>query len=210
MKATDKIQLIIVDDHPMVLEGLRAMLNQIPYVDLVATASNAHEAIELINVHQPDMVLTDINMPEISGLELTKKIKTDFPNIKIIGMSTFNERSYITQMIQNGADGYLVKNANKEEIEKCLLAVEDDKMYLSVDVNLNTTERKELSEIPVLSSREKEVLELIAEGFTNQQIAEKIFISPHTVDSHRKSLMTKLSASNTAVLIKQAAKFNFI
>ena len=113
-------------------------------------------------------------------------------------------------MIQNGADGYLVKNANKEEIEKCLLAVDDGKMYLSVALNLNPTEKKELSEIPILSSREKEVLELIAEGFTNQQIAEKIFISPHTVDSHRKSLMAKLNASNTAVLIKQAAKFNFI
>jgi len=210
MKTTDKIKLIIVDDHPMVLEGLRAMLNQIPYVDFKATANNAYEAIELIKIHQPDMVLTDINMPEISGMELAKKIKSDFPDIKIIGMSTFNERSYITQMIQNGADGYLVKNANKEEIEKCLLAVENGKMYLSVDVNLNSNERKELSEIPVLSSREKEVLELIAEGFTNQQIAEKLFISPYTVDSHRKTLMTKLNANNTAVLIKQAAKFNFI
>ncbi len=210
MKTTDKIKLIIVDDHPMVLEGLRAMLNQIAYVDLTAIANNAYEAIELIKIHQPDMVLTDINMPEISGMELAKKIKSDFPDIKIIGMSTFNERSYITQMIQNGADGYLVKNANKEEIEKCLLAVDEGKMYLSVALNLNPTEKKELSEIPILSSREKEVLELIAEGFTNQQIAEKIFISPHTVDSHRKSLMAKLNASNTAVLIKQAAKFNFI
>lgn len=210
MEVNNKIKLIIVDDHPMVLEGLRAMLHQISFVNMIATAHNAYEAMELIKTHAPDIVLTDINMPEISGVELTKKIKTDFPEIKIIGMSTFNERSYITQMIQNGADGYLVKNANREEIEKCLIAVDDGKMYLSVDVNLNSNERKELSEIPVLSSREKEVLELIAEGFTNQQIAEKIFVSPHTVDSHRKSLMTKLNASNTAVLIKQAAKFNFI
>lgn len=210
MKTTDKIKLLIVDDHPMVLEGLRAMLQQIPFVELVATANNAYEAIEHIEKLQPQMVLTDINMPEISGIELAKKIKANFPEIKIIGMSTFNERSYITQMIQSGADGYLVKNAGKEEIEKCLLSVDEGKMYLSVDVNLNPTERKELSEIPVLSSREKEVLLLIAEGFTNQQIAEKIFVSPYTVDSHRKSLMTKLGANNTAVLIKQAAKFNFI
>lgn len=210
MKTTDKIKLLIVDDHPMVLEGLRAMLQQIPFVELIATANNAYEAIEHIEKLQPQMVLTDINMPEISGIELAKKIKANFPEIKIIGMSTFNERSYITQMIQSGADGYLVKNAGKEEIEKCLLSVDEGKMYLSVDVNLNPTERKELSEIPVLSSREKEVLLLIAEGFTNQQIAEKIFVSPYTVDSHRKSLMTKLGANNTAVLIKQAAKFNFI
>ncbi|WP_234110532.1 response regulator [Chryseobacterium sp. R2A-55] len=206
----DKIRIIIVDDHPMVQEGLRAMFNEIRFVDLVATAKNAFEAMELIKKFQPGMVLTDINMPEITGIELTARIKAEFPKIKIVGMSTFNERGYITQIIANGADGFLLKNAPKEEIEKCLLSVYEGKMYLSVDVNLKTSEKKELGEIPVLSTREKEVLELIAEGLTNNQIAEKIFVSPYTVDSHRKSLMTKLNAGNTAILIKQAIKFNLI
>jgi len=206
----DKIKIIIVDDHPMVLEGLQVMLRQISFVEIMASAKNAYEALLQIEKYHPDIVLTDISMPEINGIELTERIKKEFPKIKIIGMSTMNERSYITQMITNGADGFLVKSASKEEIVECLLSVENGKMYLGVDVNLNNNQRKELGNIPVLSSREKEVLILIAEGLTNHQIAEKVFISPHTVDSHRKSLMTKLGATNTATLIKQAAKFEMI
>lgn len=206
----DKIKIIIVDDHPMVQEGLKAMLNQIKLVNLVAIANNAYEALEMIEKFRPEMVLTDINMPEISGIELAAKIKKEFPKTKIIGMSTFNERNYITQMITNGADGFLVKNATKEEIEKCLLSVEQGKMYLSVDVNLNNSEKDDLQNIPIISSREKEVLELIAEGFTNPQIADKLFVSTHTVDSHRKSLLIKFSVNNTASLIKQAVKYNLI
>lgn len=205
-----KIKIMIVDDHPMVQEGLRAMMNQIKFVDLTGIANNAFEALEKIKKNPPELVLTDINMPEINGIELTVKIKKEFPDIKIIGMSTFNERNYITQMIASGADGFLVKNASEEEIKKAILSVSEGKMYLSVDVNLSTNEKTELKKIPIITSREREVLELIAEGLTNQQIAEKIFISPYTVDSHRKSLLTKLNAHNTANLIKQAVKFNLI
>lgn len=206
----DKIKMIIVDDHPMVQEGLRSMIKKINFVDLIAVANNAYEAIEAIKKNQPDILLTDINMPEISGIELTEKIKKEFSSVKIIGMSTFNERNFITQMIASGADGFIVKNASEEEIKNAILSVSEGKMYLSVDVKLNANEKLELNKIPLISSREKEVLELISQGFTNNQIAEKIFISPYTVDSHRKSLMTKLNASNTAILIKQAIKFNLI
>lgn len=202
--------MIIVDDHPMVQEGLRSMIKKINFVDLIAVANNAYEAIEAIKKNQPDILLTDINMPEISGIELTEKIKKEFSSVKIIGMSTFNERNFITQMIASGADGFIVKNASEEEIKNAILSVSEGKMYLSVDVKLNANEKLELNKIPLISSREKEVLELISQGFTNNQIAEKIFISPYTVDSHRKSLMTKLNASNTAILIKQAIKFNLI
>ena len=201
---------MIVDDHPMVQEGLRAMLVQIKFVELTAVAGNAYEAMEAIKKQLPDMILTDINMPEINGIELTEKIKKEFPEIKIIGMSTFNERNYISQIILKGADGFLVKNATKEEIEHCILSVEQGKMYLSVDVNLNHSDKNDLENIPIILSREKEVLELIAEGFTNSQIAEKLFVSTHTIDSHRKSLLTKFSVNNTAGLIKQAAKYNLI
>lgn len=206
----DKIKILVVDDHPMVIEGMRYILAQIKFAELIATASNAFQALEAIENHLPDIVITDISMPEISGIELTAKIKKEFPKIKIIGMSTFNERSYITQMILSGADGYLMKSAPKEEIENALRTVDEGKMYLGVDVDINSVEKKELKEIPVISSREKEVLALISEGLTNQQIAEKLFVSVHTIDSHRKSLLTKFSVNNTAGLIKQAAKYNFI
>lgn len=201
----DKIKIIVVDDHPMVIEGMKAMLNQIRYVELCATASNAYEAMEKVKENQPDLVITDINMPEISGVELTSKLKKEFPNLKIIGMSTFNERSYIAQMIQNGADGFLVKSASKEEIETAISSVVDGKMHLSSDAVMSTSEQKELKNQPTLTSREKEILTLISEGFTNPQIAEKLFISLYTVETHRKNLLSKFNTNNTASLIKIAA-----
>jgi two-component system, NarL family, nitrate/nitrite response regulator NarL len=206
----DKIKILIVDDHPMVLEGMRSMLAQINFVNINGTASDAYQAIEKIKTAMPDIVITDINMPEISGIELAIKIKNEFPAVKVIAMSTFKERSYISQMIHSGASGYLVKSASKEEIEEAILSVYEGKLYMSLDINLSSSEKQELNNIPVLSSREKEVLQLIADGYTNPQIASKLFISLHTVDSHRKNLLTKFDVNNTAGLIKLAAKFNMV
>ncbi len=205
-----KIKVLIVDDHPMVLEGMSAMLAQIEFVEIAGTAANAYEAIQQIKLTPPDIVITDINMPEVSGIELALKIRKEFPTVKIIAMSTFKERSYISQMIQNGAAGYLVKSASREEIEEAILSVYEGKLYMSLDINLSTADKQELTDMPVLSSREKEVLVLIADGFTNPQIAGKLFISLHTVDSHRKNLLTKFAVNNTASLIKLAAKYNMV
>lgn len=206
----DKIKVLIVDDHPMVLEGMRSMLAQINFVSISGIGSNAYEAIQQIKSSLPDIVITDINMPEISGIELTVKIKTEFPGVKVIAMSTYKERSYISQMIQSGASGYLVKSASKEEIEEAILSVYEGKLYMSLDTSLSADENKDLGKAPVISSREKEVLELIADGFTNPQIAAKLFISLHTVDSHRKNLLTKFSVNNTASLIKLAVKYSIV
>jgi DNA-binding NarL/FixJ family response regulator len=113
-------------------------------------------------------------------------------------------------MIQNGASGYLVKSASKEEIEEAILSVYEGKLYMSLDINLSATDKQELDNIPILSCREKEILLLIADGFTNPQIAAKLFISLHTVDSHRKNLLTKFTVNNTASLIKLAARYNMV
>jgi two-component system, NarL family, nitrate/nitrite response regulator NarL len=206
----DKIKVLVVDDHPMVLEGMRSMLVQIDFVTVSGTVSNAYAAMEHIKLKPPDIVITDINMPEISGIELTLKIKKEFPAVKVIAMSTFKERSYISQMIQNGAAGYLVKSASKEEIEEAILSVFEGKLYMSLDINLSVAEKQEINNVPVLSSREKEVLQLIADGMTNPQIATKLFISLHTVDSHRKNLLTKFAVNNTASLIRLAAKYDLV
>ncbi len=205
-----KIKVLIVDDHPMVLEGMSAMLAQIEFVEIAGTAANAYEAMQQIKLAAPDIVITDINMPEVSGMELALKTRKEFPAVKIIAMSTFKERSYISQMIQNGAAGYLVKSASKEEIEEAILSVYEGKLYMSLDINLSAADKQELNNVPILSSREKEVLVLIADGFTNPQIAGKLFISLHTVDSHRKNLLTKFAVNNTAGLIKLAAKYNMV
>lgn len=206
----DKIKVLVTDDHPMVLEGMKSMLQQISFVEITGIAGNAFEAMEQIKKNRPHIVITDINMPEISGMELTQKIRNEFPEVKVIAMSTFKERSYISQMIQSGASGYLVKSASKEEIEEAILSVYEGKLYMSLDINLSTAEKNELNNIPVLSSREKEVLQLIADGLTNPQIADKLFISLHTVDSHRKNLLTKFGVNNTASLIKLAARCNMV
>ncbi|MBK6283048.1 MAG: response regulator transcription factor [Draconibacterium sp.] len=206
----DKVKVLVVDDHPMVLEGMKSMLQQIEFVDMTGAASNAYEALEKIKTTLPDIVITDINMPEISGIELTLKIRKEYPSVKVIAMSTFKERSYISQMVQNGASGYLVKSASKEEIEEAILSVYEGKLYMSIDVNLSANEKEKLISVPTLSSREKEVLALIADGFTNPQIAAKLFLSMHTVDSHRKNLLTKFEVNNTASLIKLASKYNLV
>jgi len=119
----EKIKVLVVDDHPMVLEGMKTMLAQINFVHLTGLAANAFEAMEKMKQDEPQIVITDINMPEVSGIELTAKIKKEYPKASIIAMSTFKERSYISQMIQQGAAGYLVKSASKEEIEEAILSV---------------------------------------------------------------------------------------
>jgi DNA-binding NarL/FixJ family response regulator len=164
------------------------------------------DAMEKLKQNIPHIVLTDINMPEVSGIELTEKIRKEFPEVKVVAMSTFKERSYISEMVRNGASGYLLKSASREEIEEALLSVYEGKLFMSLDINLSRAEKQEMKNTPVLSTREKEVLHLISEGLTNPQIAEKLFISLHTVDSHRKNLLTKFNVKNTASLIKTATQ----
>lgn len=205
-----RITVLVVDDHPMVLEGMRSMLTEISFVVLTGLAQNAQQAIQSIKVEMPDIVITDINMPEISGIELTGIVKKEYPSIKVIAMSTFNERSYISQMIQQGASGYLLKSASKEEIEEAILTVNSGRLYMSIDLDLSQQEQQDVKKVPILTSREKEVLLLIAEGHTNPQIAEKLFISHHTVDSHRKNLLTKFEVNNTAGLIKLATRLGLV
>lgn len=206
----DKINILVVDDHPMVLEGLRSLLSGINYLHISGIATNAFEAMDIIRTAVVQVAIVDINLPDINGIELTKKIKTEYPDIKVLAMSTFKERSYISQMIQNGASGYLVKSASKEEIEEAILTAYEGKLYLSLDINTIDVKKQLNTQIPAISSREKEVLGLIADGLTNQQIATQLFISLHTVESHRKNLLIKFEANNTATLIKLAVMHNIV
>ena len=206
----EKINILIVDDHPMVLEGLRSLLSGIGYLQIAGIATNAFEAIDVIKNTAVQVAIVDINLPDINGIELTKKIKTEYPAIKVLAMSTFNERSYISQMIQNGASGYLVKSASKEEIEEAILTAYEGKLYLSMNINTVDIAKQLSTQLPAISTREKEVLSLIADGLTNQQIAAQLFISLHTVESHRKNLLIKFEANNTATLIKLAVKYNIV
>jgi DNA-binding NarL/FixJ family response regulator len=211
---TNKMQtkVFIVDDHPMVVAGLNSLLGQLKNIEVAGAVSNAFDAIPFLKKNHVDVILLDINLPDISGIDLCKKIHKEFPEIKIIGISTFSERSYISRMIENGALGYLIKSASKEEIAEAIDTVLKDKMYLSVSMEHIAKPLSILpsDHLPALTKREKEILQLISEGFTNNQIAEKLFISPLTVDSHRKNLLTKLNVNNTASLIRLAVEHGLL
>jgi DNA-binding NarL/FixJ family response regulator len=206
------IKVFIIDDHPMVVAGLNSLLGRLENIEVAGAVSNAFDAIPFLKKNKVDVILLDINLPDISGIDLCKKIHKEFPEIKILGISTFSERSYISRMIENGASGYLIKSASAEEIVEAIDTVLKGKMYLSVSMEHIA---KPLSimpsdNLPALTKREKEILQLISEGLTNNQIAEKLFISPLTVDSHRKNLLTKLNVNNTASLIKLAVQNGLI
>ena len=206
----ETINILLVDDHSMVIEGMKAILGTIPFVDIKATAANALEAIAALQIHEIHIAFVDINLPDISGIELCSKIKSEFPSIHVVGLSTFKQRSYVSQMIANGASGYLLKSATKEEIEEAITATLNGKMYFSGDINNTSLSIISEDESPTLTRREKEILKLIAKGMKSNEIADQLFLSHYTVDTHRKNLLIKFDVNNTAFLIKKATEFGLI
>ena len=196
------VSILLIDDHDMVIEGMKAILQQIENVQVVATANNAFDAISILKKTKVDLCFLDINLPDVSGIDLCLKIRNEFPEIYIIALSTFNQRSYIAQMMQNGASGYLLKSATKEEIEEAITTVLQGKLFFNISSIATPNEK----DIPLLTRREKEILLLIADGLTNNEIGKKIFLSPHTIDSHRKNLFIKFDVNNVALLVKKASQ----
>jgi len=203
------VKLFIADDHYMVVEGIRSLLQQEKSIEWMGHAMNAMSCLAFLQQQQPDVLLLDINLPDKSGIDLCKEIKEKYPAIYILGLSSFNQQSYIRKMMDNGASGYVLKNATREEIVEAIETVMGGEIFLSIEAAATMKENKD-AKIPVITRREKEVLQLIAEGLTNNQIAEKLFISATTVDTHRNSLLAKFEVKNTANLIRLAAQFGLI
>lgn len=204
-----KTRIFIVDDHYMVIEGIRSLLSNEPDIEWLGHAMNAASCLAFLQKSQPDVILMDIGLPDKSGIELCREVKTKYPVVRVLGLSTFNQRSYIEKMMENGASGFLLKNAGKEEILKGIETVMQLRKYLSHEAALAIRSHQE-KEVPVLTRREKEVLELIAQGNTNHEIASKLFISVSTVDTHRTNLLLKFDAKNVAVLINLASRNGFL
>lgn len=204
-------KILITDDHPMVVEGLKTVLSSFENMVVAATASNAYEAIEILKKQEIDICLLDINLPDISGLDLCKKIKAEFQHIKIITITTHNDRSFLVEMLQNGVSGYLLKTAESHEILAAIQTALQGGLYIDKALNHTLTPPvKAPKNLPFLTKREIEVLKQIANGYTNQQIADKIFVSVTTVNTHRSNLMLKLDAHNTAQLLKIATQNKLI
>jgi DNA-binding NarL/FixJ family response regulator len=202
------IKVFITDDHYMVVEGIRSLLQNEKEVEWLGHASNADSCMAFLQQQLPEVILMDINMPGKSGIDLCKEVKEKYPVIAIIGLSTFSQQSYIQKMMDNGASGYVLKNATKEELMDAIETVAKGRNYYSFDV-AQIMNRHQTDEI-ILTRREHEVLDLIADGLTNNEVAEKLFISSATVDTHRKNLLCKFNAKNIASLIKTAMQLNMI
>lgn len=198
----EKIKLLIVDDHRVLVEGLNKLFDNSDTVDVIGVAYSGKECRSALRKELPDVILLDINLPDISGIDLCKEIKTENPEIKIVALSSFNEYTIVRRMIENGASGYVVKNAMPEEIILSVETVANNEIFLCEEIDLLMHNR---SNNPIwLTPREKELLKYIVEGLTNHEIAEKMYLGVETINSYRKNLLIKLGAKNTAVLVRMA------
>ena len=200
--------IFIVDDHYMVIEGIRSLLQNEKGIEWLGHATNAMSCLAFLKRQQPDIILMDVNLPDKSGIDLCKEVKELYPAVFVLGLSTFNQQPIIRNMVDNGASGYVLKNATKKELLEAINMVLKGNTYFSMEAVQSLRESN--VQPPVITRREKEVLQLIADGLTNAEISEKLFISIPTVNTHRKSLLEKFEVKNTAMLIGKAIKMELI
>ncbi|KAF2330579.1 response regulator transcription factor [Flavobacterium ginsenosidimutans] len=207
----NKINLLIADDHTMFLQGIISLLEQEPNITIVDKAINGIEALEIIKKGTTDFIILDISMPEMDGIELSKILRKEYPNIKILIVSTHSNVMIVSRLIRIGVNGYLLKNAEKEELLEAINSIASGKNYFAEELEekhlMNSLKiEKQVSNLADLSSREKEILILIAHEYNTAEIAEKTFISLNTVNTHRRNLLSKINAKNTAGLVKYAVE----
>ena len=210
-------KLIIADDHKMFLDGLLSILASKEEYNIVLTANSGKNVIKYLDINNSeeaiDLVITDVNMPDINGIELNKHIKTKHPKTKTLVVSMLHDTTTVQTLTKDNVDGYIPKNAEKQELLEAIEKILKGDKYFSQsikDVYLKGMFSNEKSLIESLSKREKEVLKLIAEEYTTQEIADKLFLSKHTIESYRKNLISKLEVRNLAGLTKYAIKLGLL
>lgn len=210
---TMAIKVLIADDHQIVREGLRSMLEKEPGIQVVGEAEEGRTTLRLARDLTPDVIIMDVAMPELNGIEATRQILAESPTIKVIALSMHDDRRFVLNMIKAGAKGYLLKDSAFKDLAKAIRAVVANKTYLSSEIAdvvvkdyLATSSNEESSAFGLLSPREREVLQLIAEGKTTNQTAEQLHISIKTVETHRAQLMAKLKVKGVAELTKYAIR----
>lgn len=212
------IKLLIADDHRIMLDGIVALLQVEKDVSVAGIATNGYEVLELANKHTFDICLLDINMPGLDGMETTKLLKERSPGLRIVILTTYNDKEIITQMLQNGVSGYLLKNSSRQELIEAIKKVAGGGYYFSDEVHASIMEnymqqlgeKNKDTEVITLTKREREILQLLALEYTNEKIAETLVISYRTVETHRKNIMQKTKSRNLAGLLKFAYSKNLI
>ena len=216
----ESIKVILVDDHQLVRDGIRSLIKDAKNIDVIEEASDGYELLEKLKTTKPDIIVLDVSMPRLSGIETTKKITQEFPDIKVLVLSMFTSEEYIFNAIKAGAKGYLPKNTSKKELLEAIYSINAGNEYFSDSISniilksyikkTKTNDDYSGKKQNVLSNRELEILTLFAEGNTNQEIAEKLFLSIRTVESHKNHIMQKLELKTTVDLVKFAIKNNII
>jgi DNA-binding NarL/FixJ family response regulator len=212
------MKLMIVDDHKIFRDGLKLLLSHFPFVDIIWEAADGREFLEKLETVKPDIVMMDINMPVMGGIEATIEALDRYPDLRIIVLTTFHDEDYVEQMMLAGVEGYMLKRSTPEEFEKALLKVHGGGNYFSDEIiqvvmtNLSRirTEKDRKSGLPLLTAREQEVLELICQGYNNDQIAELLHLSPKTVEKYKSSLFQKTDNNNTVNLIIYAFRHKLV
>ncbi len=203
-------KIYIVDDHNLIIEGLIGILTNNENIEVIGFANDGKTCLKFIEDNKVNVVILDINLPDINGIDLCCQILKIDPKIKIIALSTYSQAKYILKMLENGASAYLLKNAESHEINKAIEQVLIGKQYLSFEATEILSKNALQQDKNILTKRELVVLKLIASGLTNIQIAQQLFLSIDTIDSHRKNMHSKLGVKNTATLIKLAIEMEII
>lgn len=203
------VRIVIADDHQIFREGVKLTLSKLTDVVMLAEASNGVQLVELVKKHQPQVVITDIKMPQMDGIEATRKIKAILPNVGIIALSMFDQDDLILDMLEAGASGYLLKNADKDEIAEAIRSVAVGDPYYCKTTNSKLTRLIASSRFnpyqrklkPVFTEKELEIIELICKELTNKEIADKLFMSIRTVEGHRQKILDKMEVKNSVGLV---------
>ena len=217
----EKIRVLVADDHSIVRDGLKALLEENPIVDIVGEAANGKQVIAFCEGNKPNVVLMDINMPEMNGIEATRAVVSAYPDVRVLVMSMFGDQKFISEALEAGAMGYMMKNVGKDALVEGIQTVHEGKSYFTRDVSeimmakyMKTSSVKSPNNLIYntadLTRREKEIIKLVADEMTNLVIGEKLFISSRTVETHRRNILKKLGIKNTAGLIKFAVENNLL
>jgi DNA-binding NarL/FixJ family response regulator len=205
-----QISLLIVDDHPVVTAGIQSLLQEIRYLNIVGVCSDGQSAREFLQQNHADVVLLDINLPDVSGLDLCLELRKQYPQLRILALSNYNERSMINGMLANGASGYLLKTATTAELETAIDSAINDRLYFSSEAARKMLEAPARSTVPQLTRRETEILQLISQGCTSAVIADKLCISQLTVETHRRNIIKKFDVPSMAAVIKIAIEHQLV
>lgn len=197
------IQILLVEDHSLVIQGISTMLEKNEEIECTGIFKNGKDLLVKLKSYQPDVILMDINLPDYNGIDLCKEVKEKYPAVKVVALSINNQPGIIKKMIDSGASGYVLKDAEQHEIIEAIKTVIKRKQYFSQSA-VTLLKQPENNGLPPLTRRERDVLERIAEGLTNQQIAQQLFVDVSTVSSHRKNLLAKYNVQNSAALVKLA------